>query len=477
MSFPSKQLKWLYHEFGLSSLQDTGRDAKIIILTRCNRMVAYGFNSLIMALFLQSLGFSDPQIGAFMTLTLLGDVLLSVFLTLIADRLGRRRILFAGSLLMVISGATFAFFENFWILLLAAVVGVISATGGDCGPFRAIEESILSGLTTSKTRNDVLAWYVTSTTMAASVGTELAGRVIHYLQGREGWTLIDAYHAVFWVLIAMGLVNMLLTCMLSDACEATPAPAPTEEDEILLDDRSSFDGEEVINSQTKSHQPAKKPGRLQQISPQTRTVMYKVWALLALDSFADGMTPYSLKNYYLDQKFHLSKSTLGDITAASQWLCAFVAIFASPIARRIGLINTMVFTHLPSSLAIGFVPLPRSVGWTAGLLMFNSALNSLDQAPRSAFFAAVVKPEERTAVMGITSMLRTLAQSVGPTATGILSGNNHFWIAFVATSTLRIIYDVGLFVMFVNMKLNQHEENEPNSQKVDRRRSSDEEDL
>jgi MFS family permease len=419
MSFPIKQLKWLYHEFGLSSLQDTGRDAKIIILTRCNRMIAYGFNSLIMALFLQALGFSDPQIGMFMTLTLLGDVLLSVFLTLVADRLGRRRILFAGSLLMVVSGATFAYFENFWILLLAAVVGVISATGGDCGPFRAIEESILSGLTTSKTRNDVLAWYVTSTTMAASVGTELAGRVIHYLQGREGWTLVDAYHAVFWVLIGMGLVNMALTCMLSNECEATPAPPPTEEAEILLDDRNS--SEDDNDSTSKGYQPTKKPSRLQQISPATRSVMYKVWALLALDSFADGMTPYSLKNYYLDQKFHLAKSTLGDITSASQFLCAFVAIFASPLARRIGLINTMVFTHLPSSLAIGFVPVPRSVGWTAGLLMFNSALNSLDQAPRAAFIAAVVKPEERTAVMGITSMLRTLAQSVGPTATVIQS--------------------------------------------------------
>jgi MFS family permease len=417
MSFPRKQLNWLYHEFGLSSLQDTGRDAKIIILTRCNRMVAYGFNSLIMALFLQALGFSDPQIGLFMTLTLLGDVLLSVFLTLVADRLGRRRILFAGSLLMVVSGATFAFFENFWILLIAAVVGVISATGGDCGPFRAIEESILSGLTTSKTRSDVLAWYVTSTTMAASVGTEISGRVIHYLQGREGWSLTDAYHAVFWVLIGMGLINIALTCMLSEACEATPAPPPTEEAQILLDDRNSTDAEDELDSNPKSYQPTKKPSRLQQISPQTRSVMYKVWALLTLDSFADGMTPYSLKNYYLDQKFHLAKSTLGDITSASQFLCAFVAIFASPLARRIGLINTMVFTHLPSSIAIGFVPFPKSVGWTASLLMFNAALNSLDQAPRAAFIAAVVRPEERTAVMGITSMLRTLAQSVGPTAT------------------------------------------------------------
>src|ERR1700761_451026 len=181
-----KQLRWLYREFGLASLRETGRDAWLIIFTRFCRMFAYGTNSLIMALFFAELGFSDPQIGLFMTLTLLGDVLLSVLLTLVADRVGRRRIMLLGSILMISSGAAFALFENYWILLLASVIGVISATGGECGPFRAIEESTLSHLTTPKTRADVLAWYVTTATLGASIGTEFFGRVIHWLQGREG---------------------------------------------------------------------------------------------------------------------------------------------------------------------------------------------------------------------------------------------------------------------------------------------------
>jgi len=269
----------------------------------------------------------------------------------------------------------------------------------------------------------------------------------------------------------------VLTLMLSDACEAPPAPPPAEESEILLDERNSTDTVDDLDKDPKSYQSPKKSSHFQHISPQTRTVMYKVWALLALDSFADGMTPYTLKNYYLDIKFHPTKSALGDITSASQFLCAFVAIFASPLARRIGLINTMVFTHLPSSIAVAFVPLPTRIPWTVALLLFNSALNSLDQAPRSAFIAAVVKPEERTAVMGITSMLRTLAQSAGPTATGILAGNDRFYIAFVATGVLRVIYDLGLWGMFVNMRLHQHEENDTNIKQVDPRRSSDEEEM
>ena len=163
--------------------------------------------------------------------------------------------------------------------------------------------------------------------------------------------------------------------------------------------------------------------------------------------------PFSLMNYYVDQKFHLSKTALGDITSASQFLLSIGSVFAGPLAKRIGLINTMVFTHLPSSIASAFIPLPRTIGPTVGLLLFRAALNSMDQAPRTAFIAAVVQPEERTGVMGITSMVQTLAMSAGPSITGILSGNRLFWVAFVATGICRIIYDLGLWVLFVNVKV------------------------
>lgn len=171
MSFFLKPVKWLYNEFGVASCYHTGLDAWLSILSRSCRMFAYGANSLVIALFFVSLEFSDFKIGLFMTLTLVGDVFLSLLLTLVADNIGRRRVLFLGAFLMVMSGAAFAIFENFWILLFAAVIGVISPSGGDFGPFRAIEESILSGITTPRTRSDVLSWYVAGSSLGSAAGS------------------------------------------------------------------------------------------------------------------------------------------------------------------------------------------------------------------------------------------------------------------------------------------------------------------
>jgi MFS family permease len=486
MSVHIEKLKWLYRELGIKSLHDTGRDAWLIVLSRCTRMLAYGTNALILALFFSALKFTDEHIGLFMTLTLLGDVLLSVLLTLIADRVGRRKVLFAGSFLMVLSGITFAIFENFWILLAAAVVGVISATGSEFGPFRAIEESTLSHLTTPETRPDVLAWYVTTASLGSAVGTEVSGRVVHYLQHREGWTLLDAYHAIFYLYSAMGVLNMFFTLMLSSKCEvdknSAAAVAHTgEESEILLDevDEDDSDSGEAgpVGRQGVVGEPqaVEKKSYFAQISSETRSIMYKLWFLLIVDSLADGMTGYSLTVYYMDQKFDLPKSTLGDITSISYFLSSCSTIFSGPLARRLGLINTMVFTHLPSSVAVLLFPVPSSIFFTVALFFLRTGLNNMDQAPRSAFIAAVVKPGERTAVMGLTSMLRTLAATAGPTVTGILAGNDHFWVAFVAAGALRICYDLGLFAMFVNMKLHIHEEKQVKPDPNPRRESDEEE--
>ncbi|EXJ81351.1 hypothetical protein A1O3_07641 [Capronia epimyces CBS 606.96] len=483
MSAIVRPLKWFYHEFGIVSIHETGRNAYLIVLARTCRMFAYGTNTLILAIFFSALNYSDHQIGLFMTLTLLGDVFLGTFLTLIADRVGRRKVLLGGSFLMVLSGAIFAVFENFWILLLAAVLGVISVTGGDFGPFRSIEESVLSQLTTPSTRADVLAWYVTTSTLGSSIGSEASGRIVHYLQAREGWTPVDAYHALFWVYTAMGLVNALLVLPLTEACELhTPAETysqvpqdeheqgdsnvelPGGEPQPQLQHHDGQDGDadgDATPDPSWSGWIAKAKSwfttRFAEISAPTRSIMYKLWFLLAVDSLADGMVPYSLTNYYMDNKFQPSKSTLGDVSSVSYLLGAVAAVFAGPLARKIGLINTMVFTHVPSSAAVVFFPFPPWLWMTAALLFVRAGLNNMDQAPRSAFIAAVVKPNERTAVMGITSMLRTMAAMAGPSVTGLLAANNQFWIAFVVAGVCRLAYDFGLYAMFVNMKLYQHE--------------------
>jgi MFS family permease len=453
--------KWL----GLSSVYAAGPDVWLIILARSTRMFAYSAPSLILALFFSALGISDIHIGLFMTLTLAGDVALSFLLTLVADRVGRRRILLLGASLMILSGTVFALAENFWLLLAAAVLGVISATGGDFGPFRAVEESTLSQLAGPTARPDVLAWYVTSASIGSATGTLVSGKVVEALVAREGWTLVDAYHAVFWGYVCMGLVNVAAALLLSDRCELVQG----EEDSSAKNDTGEEAGAILLENQEHGNEEPPQPAALPtsgkksyfaSISTETRSIMYKLWFLLIVDSLADGMTSYSLTNYYIATKFHLAEAKLGYIISASFVLSSCSTVFAGPLSRWLGLINTMVFTHLPSSLAVLLFPLPSHLALTVVLFFVRTGLNNMDQAPRAAFIAAVVRPEERTAVMGITSMLRTLACTAGPTLTGGLAQSGRFWIAFVLAGSLRICYDLGLWALFVNAKLHKHEAKE-----------------
>lgn len=467
----SKSVAWLYHESGIASLYFTGRDAWLIILSRTCRMFSFGAVSLTIALFFSELGFSDFRIGLFMTLTLLGDVVLGLVITLMADGLGRRRVMFAGGLLMAVSGLAFSILENFWILLFAAVVGVVSASGGDFGPFRAIEESMLSHITTPKTRADVLSWYVTSSSLGSAVGTELAGRYVESMKSREGWTMLRAYHATFWIYIATGLLSMVLALCMSSKCEVEKTSEILDESAQGLLDESQQGNEDLdpANSQPSVAPPPK--SRFSQISSGTRSVMYKLWVLLAVDSLADGMVSHTLTTYFLHRKFQLSKTTLGDIMSAAFLLGTISTVAAVPLSRHLGLLNTMVFTHLPSSVAVLLFPAPSGLILTVILLYVRMGLNPMDQAPRAAFIAAVVKPEERTAVMGITSTIRTLAMAIGPSLTGALAGSDRFWIAYVVGGVLRIMYDLGLWAMFVNMRLYAHETNDqdvgPQRQSID----------
>lgn len=251
------------------------------------------------------------------------------------------------------TGIIFATFENFWILLLAAVIGVVSATGGDFGPFRSIEESILSQLTTPETRADVLAWYVTISAVGSSVGAESSGRIIEYLR-KEEFSLGDAYHALFWIYAIMGLINAALVLLLTKECEADARQehkahaqaAQGECDEAVEMTAnhgvSDCNVAQVVPVSSQSGVRARITRWMGPISGPTLVIMYKLWILLAIDSLADGMVPYSLTTYYLDGKFHPSKATLGDITSVSYFLTAIGGTFAGPVAKRIGLVNTMV---------------------------------------------------------------------------------------------------------------------------------------
>lgn len=239
---------------------------------------------------------------------------------------------------MVFTGVTFALFENFWLLLFAAIIGVVSATGGDFGPFRSIEESMLSQLTTPGTRADVLAWYVTASAWGSSLGSEVGGRMIENLQRREGWGLKEAYHAVFWMYAGMGVVNIGVVLLLTRECEAEKMGEGRKGYEEIVQEVEEEGGEDeesdegsfamVVDQQHQDRGSAdeassRSPGLevslptptnpsarfdslrswvlkwTGDISKPTLKVVWKLWVLLAIDSLADGMVPFSLTNYYM----------------------------------------------------------------------------------------------------------------------------------------------------------------------------------
>ncbi|CAN9367117.1 unnamed protein product [Alternaria alternata] len=450
---PVRAAQWLGRELGLATMKQAGKDVYIIILARYIRLFAYGSVALILALFFQEQGFSDEQIGLFMSLTLLGDVVVSLLLTLVADTLGRRRTLLLGAVSMAISGAVFATTSNYVALLLAAIIGVISPSGNEIGPFRAVEESTLAHLVAEDKRSDVYTWYVVLAVLGTSTGLAVGGVAVDNLQAIEGWTDLDAYRTIFWIYTGVGCIKALMTLFLSQRCEHSDwndernKPAASPETEPLLN------GHETEDSSTAAREPSPKKSKrfwhsLSKISKSSRITLIKLCSLFFLDSLGSGMVPFSLINYYMERKFDLPKGKLGGIMSATWFVSTLGNVFASSLAKRLGLIQAMVFTHLPSSIFLALLPVPSGLALTICLLVGRSVLNSMDQAPRSAFLSIVVLPGERTAVMGVVNILKTLSQSSGPSVTGVLAGNNHFWVAFVAAGSLKATYDLLLLAFF-----------------------------
>ncbi|KAJ4369824.1 hypothetical protein N0V83_005588 [Neocucurbitaria cava] len=448
--------QWLALELGLETMRTAGKDVYIVIFARYIRLFAYGAVALVLAVYFKELGFSDEQIGLFMTLTLLGDVVISLLLTLVADALGRRRTLFLGALAMAVSGAVFATTSNYIALLMAAIIGVISPSGNEIGPFRAVEESTLAHLVPEAQRSDVYVWYVVLAVLGTSTGLAVGGVAVDQLQAIEGWTDLDAYRAIFWIYTGVGCVKAIMTLFLSRQCEhkdwADDHKSPTETEPLLHGNGNGNGSVESAESVSQEPAPAKPTKRfwhsISTISKPSRLVLLKLCGLFFLDSLGSGMVPFSLINYYMERKFELPKGKLGGIMSATWFVSTIGNVFAASLAKRLGLIQAMVITHLPSSIFLALLPVPPGLPLTICLLVGRSILNSMDQAPRSAFLSIVVLPGERTAVMGVVNILKTLSQSTGPSLTGLLAGHDRFWVAFVVAGSLKAAYDLMLLAFF-----------------------------
>ena len=273
-------------ELGLLNLYECSRDVKLLIVQRFVRLFAYGGSTLILASYLAALGTSEARIGLFMTLTLVGDVAISFVMTLFADALGRRAVLALGAALMVVSGIAFGLSGNYWVLLAAAIVGIISPSGNEIGPFRALEESILAWLTPAASRSDLFAWYSLLGNAGTALGLMVCGWVVDSLQELHHWDQVKAYRVVFFAYAVVGVVKFLLVLALSSKVEAKKKPKDEPERES--------ENAPLLGDGTGGPKKAKKEPfwrMLPALSRESAVILVKLALLFALDSFGSGLAP------------------------------------------------------------------------------------------------------------------------------------------------------------------------------------------
>jgi MFS family permease len=406
----------------MSGFHDLNRDCWTLFGTRFVRLFAYGALSVVLVFYLVGLGLTASQTGTLLTATLVGDTVVSLYLTTRADRIGRRRMLIIGAGLMAAAGLAFASTSNVWLLILAGTIGVISPSGGEVGPFLPIEQAALSHVVSGRARTTVFAWYALTGSLATALGALTAGTMTRVVQHAAATTPLGAYRAVVMLYAALGLLLALMFSRVSPAAEA-----------------ASF-GENVKLQATLT--------RLSGLGP-SRDVVLKLSSLFALDSFGGGFVVQSFAAYWFYLRFGVSPETLGGIFFAANILAGFSALIASRLASRFGLLNTMVVTHLPSNVLLILVPLMPNLRSAVLVLLVRFSISQMDVPARQSYVMAVVRPEERSAAAGVTGVARTLGAAISPMLVGLLFARPSLVDApFFIAGTLKIAYDMLLYRAF-----------------------------
>ena len=391
------------------------RDEKLIFTTRAVRLFAYGFLSVILVLYLEAVGLTPARIGLLLSLTLAGDALVSLAVTARADRVGRRRSLILGALLMCAAGALFASTTSFPLLLLAATLGVISPSGSEVGPFLAVEQVALAQTIDASKRTSAFAWYNVVGSLATATGSLVAGTAAAVLQHR-GMTAAAAYRSGVLAYAVLGGVLVILFSMLSPRVDVPTVAAEGggATRRIFRNDRS-------------------------------RKIITRLSALFALDAFAGGFVLQSIIVYWFHHRYGADVAQLGRILFGANLLAGFSALAAAAIARKIGLVRTMVFTHLPSNVLLMLVPLMPKLSLAVLVLLLRFSISQMDVPTRQAYVIAVVDEDERSAAAGITGVARTVGSALAPVlSTPLLATASLASLPFFIAGTLKIIYDLTL---------------------------------
>jgi len=407
------------------ALKALTRDGWILFLTRFARLFAYGSLSVILVFYLVGLGLTEAQSGLVLTLTLAGDVVVSLVLTTQADRIGRRRMLVIGAILMAAAGLTFASTRNLFFLIIAGTIGVISPSGNEVGPFLSIEQASLSHIVPAPERTEVFAWYTLAGSLATALGALCGGFLTQALQ-QTSLTPVASYRAVVLLYAALGLLLAFLFTRLSALVEVGAVPSRS----------AASTGIAHVFGITRS-----------------RNVVLKLSSLFALDSFAGGFVVQSFAAYWFYLRFGVEPGTLGAIFFWANVFAGISALVASRLAGRIGLVRTMVFTHLPSNILLILVPLMPNLTLAVLVLLLRFSISQMDVPARQSYTMAVVPADERSAAGGFTGVARTTGAAISPLLAGVLFARPALIsVPFFIAGTLKIVYDLMLYQGFATVR-------------------------
>jgi MFS family permease len=390
-------------------------DGKKLLVTRLLRTFGYGYLAVVLAIYLQNVGLGATAVGALLTAAIVGSMLMTIFWSLLADRYGRRRTVATMSTLMIVGGLLFAFGTNLWVMLLGAFTGTISASSAEVGPFQTVEQAILPGTVSPEKRTWLFSIYEMLGNFAGAIGALFAGTVGLWASlGLEG---ASAYRPLFLLYSVIGAANLVIFLTLSPKAELAEINA-----------QRNFVG----------------------LHKSTGTVV-KLSGLFAMDSFAGGFVLASIVALWFHARWHMSAETLGLVFFWVGVLSGLSFLAAGWLAERIGLLKTMVFTHLPSNILLILVPLMPNAWLAVALFLARMSVSQMDVPTRKSYIMAVVDPDERTPAAGITNVARTGASAIAPVFAGAMFGSALLSLPFFLAGGIKIVYDALVWKTFRNV--------------------------
>jgi MFS family permease len=387
------------------------RDALLIYAAAFVRALANGLVGVLLAIYLAELSLSPAQIGFAASAGRAGAKLALLVVSLAGDRLGRRRVLIAVNLLGALFGALLAVVRSPALVAIAAFIGMVNAMGRDRGASLVIEQAILPGIVRDDRRTRAFAVYNLLQDAGHALGGLLAAAPT-LLRQATGMTALPSMRATIGLYAVLFLAPALLATRLSPAVE----PA---------------------------HRIARAP-----VSPETRKRLWRISSLFALDSLAGGLLTTALLSYFFFERYGVSPAVLGLLFFGARTANALSHLGAAWLAQRIGLVNTMVFTHIPSSLLLLTIPIVPSFPVAAALFLLREGLVEMDVPTRQSYVMAIVRPQERTFASGVTNLVRTAAWAVGPVVAGVFMQELSIAAPLIAGSLMKISYDLLLYRAF-----------------------------